>query len=74
MSHFNDIKDKDLQAYNRLVYLRALQEDCGEEQAKSYLGKIPKEEQQTMFSILKYLNDHNVPALKRKLTSNLELL
>ena len=44
-SSFDDIEDKNLQAYNRLVYANNLMEDEGKEEAAHYIGMFSKEDQ-----------------------------
>jgi hypothetical protein len=44
-SSFDDIEDKNLQAYNRLVYANNLVEDAGSEEADHYISMFSKEDQ-----------------------------
>lgn len=72
MSYFDEIKNKELQAYNRLMYVKALQEDCGLEAAQKYLSKISKLDQKRMAETLVAINKVGEPAYKRGLTKHLE--
>jgi len=44
-SSFDDIEDKNLQAYNRLTYANNLMEDEGKEEAAHYISMFSKEDQ-----------------------------
>ena len=44
-SSFDDIEDKNLQAYNRLTYANNLMEDEGKEEAAHYISLFSKEDQ-----------------------------
>jgi hypothetical protein len=42
---FDDIQDKDLQAYNRAVVMRNISTDMGDDAVKAYCEMIPQAEQ-----------------------------
>jgi len=44
-SSFDDIEDKNLQAYNRLTYANNLMEDEGKEEAAHYISMFSKGDQ-----------------------------
>ena len=74
MNYFYDIKDLQLQAYNRLMYVKALQEDCGAGAAEDYLKKVSKEDQLLMAQTLVAIKKVGEPAFKRGLTKHLEVV
>jgi hypothetical protein len=51
-SSFDDIEDKNLQAYNRLVYANNLVEDAGSEEADNYISMFSKDDQAEIVSII----------------------
>ena len=51
-SSFDDIEDKNLQAYNRLVYANNLMEDEGSEEAAHYISMFSKDDQAEIVSMI----------------------
>lgn len=48
---FDDVDDKDLQAYNRAIAMRNISADMGDNAVKEYFGMIPHSEQ--LYTIIK---------------------
>lgn len=72
MSDFSEIKDKTLQAYNRIVYAKGIKEDLGEAKALAYLNKFSPEERREMARAMAKMQRLGEPAFKRSLTTKLE--
>ena len=51
-SSFDDIEDKNLQAYNRLVYANNLMEDEGKEEAAHYISMFSTDDQAEIVSMI----------------------
>ena len=52
MNYFDEVSSKKLQAYNRLMYVKALQEDAGQDSATDYVKKISIKDQKVMAELL----------------------
>lgn len=74
MNYFNDIKDVQLQAYNRLMIARNLQEMAGRPKAEAYLKGISKADQKRMAEVLVAIEKLGEPAFKRGLTKKMVIV
>jgi len=73
MSNFNKVDDKTLQAYNRLMFARNLQEDAGYTPASDYLNQFSKKDHLEMAKAMAKYDKLGEAAFKRSLTKNLGL-
>ena len=56
---FNEIEDRELQAYNRAKFLYNLFETATEDETEKYYQDFPKEEQVAIFAVLAKVRQSN---------------
>lgn len=67
MNYFDEVSSKKLQAYNRLMYVKALQEDAGQDSATDYVKKISIKDQKIMAELLAEIQQLGEPYFKQGL-------
>lgn len=71
--NFNDIENKDLQAYNRAVMFYNIWEDMSLDAAKEYIKDFSQEDKLRMAIIIERVKKHGADYVKAEVIRNLEL-
>lgn len=71
--NFNDIENKELQAYNRSVIFYNIIEDMSIDAAKEYAKEFSKEDRLKMVEIIERVKKHGAEYVKAEIIRNLEL-
>lgn len=71
--NFNDIQNKDLQAYNRSVMFYNIMEDMSKDAAAEYVKDFSTEDKLRMALIIERVKKHGPDYVKAEIIRNLEL-
>ena len=71
--NFNDIKDPELQAYNRSVMFYNIMEDMSVDAAKIYASQFSAEDRLKMVSVIDRVKKNGPDFVKAEIIRNLEL-
>jgi hypothetical protein len=71
--NFNDIENKDLQAYNRAVVFYNIMEDMSKDAAKEYVKDFSQEDKIRMALVIERVKKHGPEFVKAEIIRNLEL-
>lgn len=71
--NFNDIENKELQAYNRSVIFYNIMEDMSIDAAKEYAKEFSKEDRLKMVEVIERVKKHGAEYVKAEIIRNLEL-
>lgn len=71
--NFNDIEDKELQAWNRSVMFYNIIEDMSIDAAKEYAKEFSAEDRLKMVEIIERVKKHGAEYVKAEIIRNLEL-
>lgn len=71
--NFNDIKDPELQAYNRSVFFYNIMEDMSKDAAVEYASQFSIEDRAKMVEIIKEVKKDGAEVVKARVIRNLTL-
>lgn len=71
--NFNDIKDPELQAYNRSVMFYNIMEDMSKDAAVEYASQFSLEDRAKMVEIIKEVKKDGADVVKARVVRNLTL-
>lgn len=71
--NFNDLEDKELQAYNRSVMFYNIMEDMSIDAAKEYVKDFSIDDRLKMVSVIERVKKHGADFVKAEIIRNINL-